>query len=275
MIKVVILLSLSLFGCAQVTAPRGGSLSMGHPARGTLSGASALPDRGTGFVRARPGEGTRFGTEELVGAITRAARSVSRTFGGRVPLVVGDLSSRFGGQHPRHGSHRTGRDADLLFYAKSIDGRAIRGSGWFAFGRHATAFGHPRAPVIDLPRNWHLVRTLLRDRQARVQWLFCSDDVKTRLLRYATANEPLAEVIARATWVLHQPSVGNPHRDHFHLRVGCSEAQSALGCIDGAPRWPWLYDASGKLSPDKRTRLDDQTLVDLMTRGLGQFAINM
>ncbi|MBC7172570.1 MAG: penicillin-insensitive murein endopeptidase, partial [Polyangiaceae bacterium] len=67
--------------------------SVGHAAGGHLIGGLSLPDRGPGYVRARPGEETRFGTPELLGALTRAAASVSEAFPGGPPLRIGDLSS--------------------------------------------------------------------------------------------------------------------------------------------------------------------------------------
>ncbi len=257
-------------GCVAPRPAVGETASVGHAASGHLVRGVALPDSGPGFVRARPGEATRFGTPELVGALTRAAARVAEAFPGGPPLRVGDLSSPLGGHHPRHNSHRTGRDADLVFYATDAAGRATRGRGWLAFDR----FGLSRetdapgggAPSNDLfffdeARNWELVRSLLLDPVADFQWIFCSNGVKSRLLRYAAIHEPDPEAIFRATWVLHQPSSGNPHADHFHVRVFCGPRQRALGCEDTGPRWAWLGDRPFK-PDDAVATLDDDALVD-------------
>ena len=222
-----------------------------------------LPDHGPGFVRARPGEGTNYAIPRLVRAIQGAAASVVESFPGGPPLRVGDLSYRAGGRHPRHRSHRTGRDVDIIFYATGADGEPIQGRGWVAYDLHGIGREpqeHGGQPMfLDVPRNWHLVRTLLLDKKAQVQWIFCSAGVKARLLEHAIAYEPIRELVFRAAWVLHEPSRSSPHDDHFHVRIACGARQRALGCIDRGPLWPWWTDEVVKQTT--RDTLDDRALV--------------
>ncbi len=232
-------------GCVPPQGTGDESFSFGSTSQGWLVHPRAMPERGVGFVRARPGESTRFGTSQLIQALTRAAASVEASFPGGAPLRVGDLSWPDGGRHPRHGSHRAGRDADIIFYATDAAGTPTRGRGWLAYDR----FGVAREPMegarqgrvffFDDARNWAFVRALLLDPHARVQWLFVSNGIKARLLRYAAAHEPEREALYRAREVLHQPSRGNPHADHFHVRVMCEARERALGCRDWGPEWPW------------------------------------
>ena len=256
-------------GCGLAPRPRGLELSQGRANWGNLVRGRSLPDRGAGYVRARAGEPTRWGTQSLVGLLRRAAAQVERDFPGAAPLRIGDLSSRFGGKHPRHGSHRTGRDADILFYLTDARGHSTRGRGWLRFDERGLSAENvapegmePSGDLyfFDTARNWHFVRTLLTDPEVPVQWLFCSAGVKARLLLYAAAHEPDPDVLVRAANVLHQPSRGNPHADHFHLRLACSDRQRALGCLDVGPSWPWLREPHEKAewTPDS---LDDETLV--------------
>jgi len=114
--------------------PDDAAFSYGHNAEGMLFGGTRLPDRGLGFVRAR-GDDTRWGTPVLVGALERAAAAVARDFPGTIAMKIGDLSARFGGRHPRHRSHRSGRDADLIYYVTDASGRSVAGSGTFNFIR--------------------------------------------------------------------------------------------------------------------------------------------
>jgi len=127
------------------------------------------------------------------------------------------------------------------------------------------AFGLSMLPggsfAFDEARNWHLVRTLIMDDAARVKWLFCSNELKARLLRYAARHEPSPQAVLRATWVLHQPSRGEPHDDHFHLRVGCSATERGLGCIEEAPHWPWLTDSARKDESSAGVAASDPRLV--------------
>jgi penicillin-insensitive murein endopeptidase len=206
----------------------------------------ALADEGPGYRRLRPGEGTRYGSATLLQAIERAAAEVAEVFPGGYPLRIGDLSGPSGGTHPRHRSHRSGRDADALFFVKDAGGLPAPNDAWMRFDRFGWAVSGGRAFELDDGRNWHFVRTLVLDDRARVKWIFCSNEVKARLLRYAVRHEPSPSAVLRATWVLHQPSAGDPHDDHFHIRVGCNQAERALGCQEEPPHWPWLNDPARK-----------------------------
>lgn len=225
-------------------------LSFGTTNGGGLHQGASLPDRGEGFVRARPGESTRYGTPELVAAIERATAEVARRFPGSAPMRVGDLSGPGGGRHPRHGSHRTGRDVDLIFYVTDAAGRSRLGRGWLAYNRFGYATerelaegeGTPSGELFffDEARNWWLVRTLLLDDEAAVQWIFVSRGVKSLLLRYAIAHEEDPRALVRAAYVLQEPSNASPHDDHFHVRIYCPPRQLAHGCVNRGPIWPWL-----------------------------------
>lgn len=261
-------------GCLAFTpAPDDGHWSHGQTADGVLVRGMRLADEGAGFVRARPGEETRYGTPTMRRALTRATASVARVFAGSAPLRVGDISYPGGGRHPRHGSHRTGRDVDVIFYVTDATGHSVRGRGWLAFDRFGVAreTDTPEGMTpsnelyfFDDARNWHFVRTLLLDESARVQWIFCSRGVKSRLLTYATIHEPDPRAIYRASWVLHQPSTGHPHHDHFHVRMGCTPEERASGCWQRGPIWPWLRGEDGEKPAfgDDAVGYDDEALIE-------------
>ena len=249
--------------CSCVTEPLGAgqTISVGTADHGYLRDAVRLPDQGLGYRRLRPQEATRYGTKTLVGAIERAAREVVDAFPAGYPLRVGDLSSPHGGSHSRHRTHRAGRDADLLFFARDAGGLAINGDGWLGFDRFGLAMLGGRVFRFDEARNWHLVRTLVMDEEARVKWLFCSNELKVRLLRYAARFERSPQAVVRATWVLHEPSRGDRHDDHFHLRVGCGPTERRLGCREQAPHWPWQSDPARKADSSASAALSDPSIV--------------
>ena len=251
----------AICSCVTEPLPLGQTISVGSTDHGYLHEPIRLADRGTGYRRVRPGEGTRFGTPTLVGAIERAAREVAAAFPGGHPLRVGDLSTPHGGAHSRHRTHRNGRDADLLFFARDAGGLAANGDGWLRFDRLGLATLRDRVFRFDEARNWHLVRTLLMDDQSRVKWLFCSNELKVRLLRYAARYERSPQAVVRATWVLHQPTHGDPHDDHFHLRVGCGASERSFGCREQAPHWPWLSDPARKEDTEASAAASDTRLV--------------
>ena len=240
----MILLLFVLHGCG--LAPRSrAATSVGSANHGGLEAAVALSDKGAGYVRARQQEDTRWSAPLLHELLERVSQTVARMLPGGAPLVIGDLSSRHGGRHARHGSHRSGRDADVLFYLVDARGRSIRGSGFYSFDElGASSVLDPLAPVrgvalFDTARNWAFVRALVLD-EAPVQWIFCADGIKARLLAYAARTERDPRALVRASYVLHQPTRGNPHRDHFHVRVACTERERALGCVEAGPVWPWF-----------------------------------
>ncbi|MCB9667542.1 MAG: penicillin-insensitive murein endopeptidase [Myxococcales bacterium] len=266
-------------GCLSVAPPKDAQGSWGAPSEGALLGGTALPNQGAGYVRARPDEPTRFGTERMVNALERAARIVAEHFEGTFPLKIGDLSSQEGGAHPRHGSHRSGRDADIIYYITDVKGHPHRGMGWLAFNRFGFAReqggpqgkqGSGKTFFFDEARNWHLVRTLLSDPSIDVQWIFCSYGIKARLLSYAAIHEPDAGILFRAAWILHRPTNARSHSDHFHVRIMCSIEEHASGCLDTAPVWPWLRHRDDLRNWQADPVFGDQELISELMRDTSQ-----
>jgi penicillin-insensitive murein DD-endopeptidase len=107
--------------------------TVGTPSRGVLSAGVELPTSGRGFRWLDP-MGHHYGIPRLVNTLVNAAAEVERQRPGGAPLMVGDLSKRFGGRIPRHNSHRSGRDVDLLFYAETPAGEPVTSPGFFKFG---------------------------------------------------------------------------------------------------------------------------------------------
>jgi penicillin-insensitive murein endopeptidase len=256
-------------GCVGSTLPAPGSHSFGSPGHGILYRGASLERSGAGYVAARPDGQERWGTPAFVSALERALAAVAARFPGTPPLRVGDLSARAGGRLTHHASHRSGRDADLVFYALDARGEPAVGTGWLAYDR----FGVARVPAaaggagdpiyfFDAARNWELVRSLLADDSALVEWIFCSNGVKSVLLRYAVEHEPDPAILLRAATVLHQPSNARPHDDHFHVRVLCGPEERAGGCAENGPIWPWLRDRVEKIEDLAPEVYDDATLVE-------------
>lgn len=215
------------------------SLALGETSFGRLHrGVPLTPRRGV-LELARPDDPAHVGTSELVALLGRAADAVATAHPGGMPLRVGDLAAPLGGRHPRHRSHRAGRDVDVSFFQTDAEGRSIP-SRSAAFSRFGVARTDEGVTLFDDARNWTFVRALLADAAVPVQWIFCSRGVKTRLLRYALDHEPDHALVLRAAYVLAQPSDSAPHDDHFHVRVFCADEERALGCRDVGPRWPWL-----------------------------------
>jgi penicillin-insensitive murein endopeptidase len=222
------------------------SMSVGGPNDGRMQGAVALPSSGPGF-RANPrrtNEGARFGTVELVRALVHAARVVQDSRPGS-ELVVNDLGLEQGGPLPRHGSHRAGRDVDVLFYLVDEAGRPLPSVGAFLdpSGR-GYDFANLEAPSddvlvrLDAPRTWRFLQALIEGPFGdELQRVFLAEHLRALLLAEAERAGAPARVRERFAELTCQPSA--PHDDHLHLRFFCSVGDIAAGCEDAAPIYPW------------------------------------
>lgn len=230
-----------------VVAPPGATASIGTSSRGLLLGAVELPGSGP-HHRCYHRRAMRYGVPELVGLVERAAATVAAAHPGAL-LYVGDLSAEPGGASPGHASHETGRDVDFAFYAADPAGRGLEGRPVTRFDRFGVGLADGAEAVrFDAARNWSLVEALLRDEEARVQWIFASDGVKALLLRWAADHDRDPEALARAVTVIRQPGDSAPHDDHFHVRIYCP-ASAGAGCVDTGPVWPWVEDRAKEAPP--------------------------
>jgi penicillin-insensitive murein endopeptidase len=144
-----------------------------------------------------------------------------------------------------HFSHRSGTDADLLFYTTTLDGAPTPSPGFVHFGADGLAWDdiRERAVRLDIEREWLLVKSLIEDPDARVEWIFVSDVVAAMLIEWALARGDSAATVERAREVMLEPHPGGVHDDHIHVRAACSPGEIASGCIPTGPRRTWLrYD---------------------------------
>lgn len=246
-------------GCVGPLAFDGTSTSIGSPANGTLRSPARLPTKGDGYVIGEPWRlrESNHGSDELVEAVVRAARTVARSYPGSV-AAVGDLSRAGGGGSAEHRSHQSGRDVDVFYYAVKPNGAPVTpGNTMIHYdrgGRSASwsppqGTSAPATPVpdvrFDARRNWKFVRALLMDPGVEVQWIFAQKELAARLLQQGRAEGEDPELLARATAIVRQPSDSEPHDDHMHIRIYCDPDDRAQGCVDkGPPRWwkkSWKY----------------------------------
>jgi len=284
-------------GCAGPLAIDSGSSSLGMSADGALRHPAMLPFEGDGYTvpdlwRSRH---ANYGTEELVGAVVRAARRVGREFGGGV-AAIGDLSRRSGGGANHHRSHQNGRDVDVFYYAVTPQGAPVRLTDamlHFASDGRALRWSPPqgmRAPDRSVPdcrfdvrRNWAFVRALLSDPDVEVQWIFMQKSLAAALLAQAATEGDDPALLARAAFVIRQPTDSEPHDDHMHVRLYCAPGDRRLGCADKGPvRWwkkMWKYmgppfgrppvDGLGADGPEAVDRLlRSEPPIDLVTTPL-------
>lgn len=104
----------------------------------------------------------------------------------------------------------------------------------------ARSDGDGRWLRLDVEREWLLIKALVEDPLARVEWIFVSDVVKAQLLQWARARGECVETLFRADEIMAQPSRGGVHDDHIHVRTACSHEEAVAGCEPLGPRRPWL-----------------------------------
>ena len=229
----------SCIGTPTPLAPSIGG-SVGVPHEGMITNAVKLPRKGEGYELLRS-NGRSWGNPRLVAAIEEGARSVARARPRGAPLMIGDLSARWGGEASGHRSHRTGRDADLLIFMVTPEGRSIPSPGFVRFGPDGLAqIEKGRYARIDLEREWQLVKALVTAREANVQWLFFARWLEAMVIEYARARGEDEELLWYAESVLLQPGDSDVHDDHLHLRIACTPDEAVAGCLGGGPYWPWL-----------------------------------
>lgn len=235
-----------LAGCASAPSPlapqwRGSIGTAGH---GVLTDGAELERDALGLRWLR-GDDRHWAAPRFAHAIERAAVDVARQRPGST-LFVGDLSTRTGGGPlSPHFSHRSGIDADLLFYVTTLDGAPVDSPGFVHFGADGLARDDARGRWLrfDVDREWLLVKVLIEDPQARVQWIFVSEVVEAMLIEWAVARGDSVETIRRAQAVMLQPGRGGVHDDHIHVRTACTADEMVAGCQSNGPRRQWLaYD---------------------------------
>lgn len=231
-----------LAGCSATPTPLAPLIrgSVGVPHDGVLTGGVALKRKGVGYRLFRK-NGRHFGNPRLVRAIEQAAGFVQRMRPKSPPLLVGDLSARFGGELFGHRSHRTGRDVDLLLYALKPDGRPVESPGFVKFGPDGLSHTDDgKFYRIDIEREWMLVKALVESTEANVQWMFIARWLEALIIEYARARGEDPELVWHAETVLLQPGDSAAHDDHIHLRIACTPDEAVEGCLGGGPYWPWI-----------------------------------
>lgn len=226
------------------------SRSVGGPNDGRVEDSVAMPDAGPGFrFNARRPTEARYGTGRMVRALIAAAMRVHEDMGGEV--TFNDLGLVEGGPITHHGSHRAGRDVDVLFYLLDENDEPHAGVGAFVDPTgHCVDFADLRDREddvllhVDVPRTWAYVEALIETSAAEgipLQRIFLVEHVRTMLLDYARESGGDAHAIERFEMLTCQPSA--PHDDHFHFRFFCPvddiRHPRAERCADARPHYPW------------------------------------
>jgi murein endopeptidase len=130
------------------------------------------------------------------------------------PVLVGNLSARYGGAIGPHKSHQSGRDADLSYIAR-----------WD--GKEPVMWQRMNAENLDAELTWRLLRLLAQE--ARVEAIYMDRSVQRLLLDHAKRHGTIRaarlpqwlEVAENSKTALIRHVAG--HVDHFHVRFACPD----------------------------------------------------
>lgn len=210
--------------------------SVGSPRDGRLVHGRELPLRGLGYhwVTNRDNPRAHYGTDALVDALVRAAAAVARARPGS-DLAIHDLSFASGGPIRGHGSHRSGRDADVAYYAVDAQGAPVSPTTSVWFDANGRARGMPAGTALrfDAERTWLFLAALLTDRGIQVQYVFMHPALQRLLMAHGRRVAP--RLAPRVQAILRTPRGANvdPHADHLHVRIRCPRGHVRYGCADG------------------------------------------
>jgi len=201
------------------------SLSVGYPNAGwQVRGVRLRPRR---YLKVKKSSRKNvYAHPALIKMLYRCSRDISRAAKGSV-LVLGDLSKKGGGKLGGHGSHQSGRDADVSFFMKKRNGKYVTPKRFQAFGGDGKA-KDGSGLIFDDWRNWLLVQCWLRDQRAGLSHIFVSAPLRQRLLDFARRRKPFRKYVPKAASLLKQPEDSSAHDDHFHLRISCPKRQKEI-----------------------------------------------
>lgn len=228
----------ALGACAELGVVGDGTTqSWGPPNEGVLVDGTRLPLEGEGFIVPDrwASRGTQWGTDELVDTIAYVGRAVAREHPGS-RLVVGDLSIRGGGESAHHRSHQTGRDVDLVLFARDAAGNPVESIEMRHFGPDGKTTDAGEPLVFDAARTWTAVRAFLGAPGPGVANLFIYAPLRDLVLDHARERGEPDALIDLAGAVLAQPSDSAKHDDHMHVRILCSPDDGT--CSDYSRRAP-------------------------------------
>lgn len=196
------------------------SRSVGSPNRGRLRNGVAFPESDAWALR--PWRPHGYGTTHTVAWLAAVLRGFAERFPDAPPIVIGDLSRRYGGRAPPHKSHQSGRDVDLGY----VTNEPLPPNGRWA----EVDLEH-----FDAYENWVLVRSLLAS--GTVEQIYVDRRIQAKLVEEAR-RELDPDALARTFSVVAHGRRAQAtalvrswpgHDDHMHIRFACTPSDLRCG----------------------------------------------
>jgi len=189
--------------------PDSRSESVGTPTHGKLLFAAQLPAN-PGYLVRNPERS--WGTRETVRALTQAFSALRAKDPSAPKVRVHDISLRSGGPIDDHQSHQSGRDVDITYFQKQVEGACPL---------------RPVAPsALDVEHQWALLQHWLE--RGQIEAAFIDYDLQAKLYKQARAQGASHDELTH--WFQYPrgrtASLGilrhaRNHADHMHVRFVC------------------------------------------------------
>lgn len=187
------------------------SESVGYPSAGSLEGGVPMLFGAGRLLKMIPWKS--WGTAHTVALLDRVLDQWAKR-GDVQPILVGNMSSRNGGNLEPHSTHQSGRDVDLGYVQKLPPGEELN---W----RHMTETN------LDAGETWALLFLLVQT--AEVEVIFIDRTIQKLLYDAALRDKRLSKR-QLAEWMEYPRPTGsgdpliqhvNGHVDHLHVRFRC------------------------------------------------------
>jgi hypothetical protein len=148
-----------------------------------------------------------YATPETIYAIQFAVAYLHKKDPKSPPLVIGDLSKRYGGHFPPHASHQSGRDADIAYFVKKVD------------APHQLMKVTPRS--MHVARTWFFLEGLLKTQL--IESIYIDYKLQRKLYYYAKkskalTSQELKKYFSYPSWKTGTIKHLKGHDDHMHVR---------------------------------------------------------
>lgn len=156
-----------------------------------------------------------WGRAEIIEVITRAAEEMAWLLPEADPIIVGDISTRHGGELRGHITHRSGIDIDISVY-------------WLGATTYLGDNPDASPMILDLEANWLLIRSMLDT--GMIERILLDQRNIDRIKRYTIDSGELTPAEAERIFpdpksrdryltgvVHHAPD----HQEHMHVRTLC------------------------------------------------------
>jgi murein endopeptidase len=190
------------------------SHTWGHGSSGYLINARQMPK--SPFWHQRRFK--NYGTPEMIATIKAGIQALREQFPDAPPVILGDLSKRYGGHFPPHLSHQSGRDADIGYFMRGRYSHKLKGLTLV------------NRRTIDVEKTWAFLSGMLKT--GLVESAFIDYQLQKVLYHHAKHEgkwsvKALNKVFSYPQWKGGVINHLKGHSDHMHMRFSAPLSEQA------------------------------------------------